>query len=96
MVNRPTLRAMFREFTRIGVRDSDRDERLRILAEITGRDVASSNDLTQEEATRVLTMTTSSRDVPALRTLIATTAVEELPEPLPEPEDDETPEEAES
>jgi hypothetical protein len=88
MVNRPTLRAMFREFGRIGVRDEDREDRIEVLSAIAGRDLTSSNDLTQDEATRVLTFLTASQDLPSLRVLIESTTVEALDEPLPEPEEE--------
>jgi hypothetical protein len=85
LVNRPTLRLMFREFNRLGVSDDQRDKRLQILADIVSREIRSSSELTQDEATRVLTMVSAVGDLRALATLLEMgTVIEDEPDdPLP-------------
>jgi hypothetical protein len=80
LVNRATLRMMFREFGRLGVTDDDRDKRLRILATMVGHPIATANDLTQEEATRATAMISAASDLDALRKLVDLTVDEPLPE----------------
>lgn len=95
MINRPTLRLMFREFNRLGVDDEQREKRLRILENITGREIGSSSELLQDEGTRALSMLSASKDLDALKVIVSSTAVEELPdeiaaetdEPLPAPDE---------
>jgi hypothetical protein len=70
LVNRATLRMIFRELRRLEVPETDRDRRLRILEGMVGRGLTSSNDLTQSEATKVATMLSSASDLDALHTLV--------------------------
>lgn len=69
-VNRSSVRMILRQFDRLGLGD-DRDERLAITTGIVGREVTTTNDLTVEEAGKVLTAVGSCRDATELRNVLS-------------------------
>lgn len=91
LINRGQQRMMFREFTRLGVTDEQRSQRIAILEDLVGRGLSSSLELTRDEAFRVLALLASAADLRALKELAAV-PVEDPPagldDPLPVPDPD--------
>jgi hypothetical protein len=85
LVNRATLKLVFGQLRRLGLGDDaqGRDARLRLLAQLANRsDLATANDLTQDEGAQIVTILSTFRDRDALDEFLAIHSAATIADPI--------------